>query len=627
MQLKILLLLVVTLIFSAFRPKEEGGFDDGISPQEDIQYTGDYPDFFEAKPLKVIALPGDNKLLVISEEPAKIIEYDLVSQALNELTVLPEKPTGAVLSRDSGKLFVTAGAQDGEVIEVDIEREKVIRRFSTSGHTPESPILTSDEQFLFVCNRFNNEVVKIGLKKGRVVKHFPVVREPRTLVISKEGRSLFAGNFLPAGPSDAERVNSSVSVIDLHQETVRHIELPNGSYAIRSMMLSPEGRFLYVTHVLGRHQVATTQIERGWINTNALSIIDAVKKELITTVLLDDHNLGFSNPSAIACSPDGRSLCIASFGGNELSLINRDRLHEKIENSGSSAGLQKSETNDFSTDLLFMSSIQRQRIPLPGYGPNSMVFSGNALYISEYFSGTLAVADLTKSPVNVHHQMVLGEKESEHNMVRFGEMLFNNADLCYQHWQSCATCHPDGRMDGLNWDLLNDGIGNPKNTKSMLHAHKTPPSMSLGVRATAEDAVRAGIRYIQFAAVKEQQARAIDVYLQSLTPLPSPFLVNDEPGKRARRGKVIFEREGCVDCHPAPIYTDLKKYNVNSGKNMEKENAFDNPALVEVWRTAPYLHDGSAKTMDELIAVHNPHGTKTITPDERQDLIEFVLSL
>ena len=43
----------------------------------------------------------------------------------------------------------------------------------------------------------------------------------------------------------------------------------------------------------------------------------------------------------------------------------------------------------------------------------------------------------------------------------------------------------------LNWDLLNDGVGNPKNTRSLLLAHKTPPAMFLGVRANAEAAVRA----------------------------------------------------------------------------------------------------------------------------------------
>ena len=56
---------------------------------------------------------------------------------------------------------------------------------------------------------------------------------------------------------------------------------------------------------------------------------------------------------------------------------------------------------------------------------------------------------------------------------------------------ACAgsTVGPDARADALNWDLLNDGIGNPKNTRSMLHSHRLPPVMITGIRAKAEDAV------------------------------------------------------------------------------------------------------------------------------------------
>ncbi|MHC4147198.1 MAG: cell surface protein, partial [Planctomycetota bacterium] len=79
---------------------------------------------------------------------------------------------------------------------------------------------------------------------------------------------------------------------------------------------------------------------------------------------------------------------------------------------------------------------------------------------------------------------------------RRGEMLFNDALLCFQSWQSCASCHPsDARVDALNWDLLNDGLGNPKNTKSLLLSHETPPAMITGIRENAEIAVRAGFRH------------------------------------------------------------------------------------------------------------------------------------
>ncbi|MCP4375693.1 MAG: c-type cytochrome, partial [bacterium] len=209
----------------------------------------------------------------------------------------------------------------------------------------------------------------------------------------------------------------------------------------------------------------------------------------------------------------------------------------------------------------------------------------------------------------------------------------NDAELCFQMWQSCATCHPDGRTDGLNWDLMNAGMGNPKSTKSLLLAHKTPPAMITAIRANAKVAVRAGIRFIQFAVRPEEDAKAIDAYLMSMKPIPSPFLINGELSESAKRGKVIFEKEaGCISCHDGKMHTDLNKYDVGTGKDSEAKKEFDTPTLVEVWRTAPYLYDGRAVTIVELLKKkYNPndmHGSTTkLKEKEKADLAEYILSL
>lgn len=89
-----------------------------------------------------------------------------------------------------------------------------------------------------------------------------------------------------------------------------------------------------------------------------------------------------------------------------------------------------------------------------------------------------------------------GREETAENK---GERYFNDASHCFQNWQSCNGCHPgDGRTDGMNWDLMNDGVGNSKNCKSMLFSHVTPPNMISGIREHAERAVRAGFNFIQF---------------------------------------------------------------------------------------------------------------------------------
>ncbi|GAI97874.1 unnamed protein product [marine sediment metagenome] len=210
-------------------------------------------------------------------------------------------------------------------------------------------------------------------------------------------------------------------------------------------------------------------------------------------------------------------------------------------------------------------------------------------------------------------------------------MLFHDASLCFQSWQSCASCHPGGaRVDALNWDLLNDGIGNPKNTKSLLFSHRTPPAMFTGVRKNAEMAVRAGFRHILFAVRPEQETVSIDKYLKSLRPVPSPYLVNGRLSASAKRGRKIFSKARCDSCHKGALHTDLRQYNLGIGDGLDKDREFDTPTLVEIWRTAPYLYDGRAVTIEEVLIKYNPddeHGrTSNLSDKEITDLANFVLS-
>jgi cytochrome c peroxidase len=164
----------------------------------------------------------------------------------------------------------------------------------------------------------------------------------------------------------------------------------------------------------------------------------------------------------------------------------------------------------------------------------------------------------------------------------------------------------------------------------MVWAHQTPPSMSLGVRATAEIAVRSGLTTTMFSDAPEEDAAAIDEYLKSLEPAPSPHLVDGDLSVSAKRGLRLFgdRRLGCIVCHPPPLFTDLRSHDVGTQNSAELESSFDTPTLVEVWRTAPYLHDGRHVTIKEMLLKEKRHGNVSrLSPQEIDDLAEFVLSL
>jgi mono/diheme cytochrome c family protein len=395
--------------------------------------------------------------------------------------------------------------------------------------------------------------------------------------------------------------------------------------------LSPDGARLYVTHGLARYQMPTTQLDRGWVNTSALSVIDAAKAERINTVLVDDVDLGGANPWGVACSTDGRWIAVSHSGTHEVSLIDQPGLLDKLRRiaAGEKVSGASTSADEVPNDLSFLVGL-RQRVMLTGEGPRGIALAGSRVFVAEYFSDSLGVLDLAATGPRRAKSVPLGPPVTP-SQTRRGEMLFHDARMCFQHWQSCASCHPDGRVDALNWDLLNDGLGNPKNTKNMLLSHRTPPAMSLGVRETAETAVRAGIRHIQFAVRPEEDAVAIDAYLKSLEPVDSPHREGSGLSAAARRGQRLFQRAGCAECHPWPLFSDLQHYDVATGTGREQGKTLDTPTLIECWRTAPYLHDGRAATMLEVLREANPgdrHGrTSNLTPRELSDLAEYVLSL
>ncbi len=599
--------------------------------------AGDY-----LSPISIMADRQGEKLYIAESTAKQIAIFDIESEKVIKTIDMPSKPTGLTLTRDGAYLYVTCAGPKGKVCLIDKQNTKLLRTIPV-GHTPTAPVLTPDEKHLYVCNRFDNDISVIRTEDGVLVKKIPALREPVAAAITPDGAWLYVGNQLPAGAASADSVACNISIFNARTMTFDiDIALPNGSTGLQDLVVSPDGRFVFASHILARYTVPTTQLERGWINTNALTIINARRKKLFETVLLDDVDYGAANPWALACTSDSKFLCVTHTGTDELSVIEIEPMLEKIQyyhrrngvstqsftgGSYSAYGVEK--VSNIPNELSFLYGI-RKRVKLLGKGARSLAVLGHKAYVAEYFTDTLTVVDISDTSKFRTTSIALGPKQPM-TTERWGELLFNDASLCFQGWQSCASCHPsDARVDALNWDLLNDGLGNPKNTKSLLLAHETPPSMISGVRGNAEQAVRAGIRHIQFAVRPEEEAVAIDTYLKSLEPVPSPYLEDGQFSESAKRGQKLFRQAGCGSCHQGRLRTDLNSYDVGTAIGLDKDRKFDTPTLVEVWRTAPYLYDGRATTIEEVLTKFNPddkHGvTSNLTEKEIKDLAQFVLS-
>ena len=595
-------------------------------------------------PDAIVATRDGATLFVACGTANRVLWVDARLRQVRRSLGTPAPATGLALSSDERRLYVTCAAPESQVLTVDVRSGKIVGAVA-AGHTSVAPILSRDGKTLYVCNQFDNNVSVIDLAAQREVRRIPVRRQPVAADLTKDGRYLLVANHLSDTCANLRFVGAVVSVIDVVTgHVVKELQLPSGSETLESLRISPDGKYAVVTHIFCNYDLPTRRVELGLINANALTIINLEKLELQCTLLLDTPDRGAGNPWGTAFSPDGSTLAVAHAGTHEVSLIDFPALLgglPAVERKAawptnlSTAVLKfvpHYEDEELNDGLPFLVGA-RQRIKLPegDLGPRATVVTGHRVYTANYFSDDLSAIDLA-APEKAAESISLGPKK-EMTAARRGEFYFHDASLCYQGWQSCSSCHPGGgRVDALNWDLASEGPGHPKNTRSLLLACQMPPVMALGLRADAAVAVHGGIRVILFTNLPEAIPLAMIEYLKTLKPVPSPYLVNGKLSPAARHGEELFQQAGCADCHVPGLYSDLRPHDVGTRVAYDgRADKFYTPTLIEVWRTAPYLHNGAAATIRDVLTVcnrHDLHGNVSgLSRQELDDLCTYVLSL
>ena len=211
----------------------------------------------------------------------------------------------------------------------------------------------------------------------------------------------------------------------------------------------------------------------------------------------------------------------------------------------------------------------------------------------------------------------------------------------------CSNCHIDATIDGLQWDLEPDGFGKDiVDNRSLENLAGTEPFKWNGGNPDmpTECGPRTEKYFFRSQSFNQQQLTDLVTFVYSLPLSPQPLPPRQrrtDPGAGTRQGDLradqIQERqadsrsEPVRNCHSGPKYTNQHQLDVGTGKPTDRSPVVDVPQLSNVAYSAPYLHDGSARSLEEIWTVFNPkdtHGvTNDLTKDELNDLIEYLKTL
>lgn len=615
MTLAMAALLVGLLACGKKKPGETTGTEN-VNPPSTTVPAGDYHS------PSGISVSEDGAYAYVSDETGcavyKISTADgsIAASYISDLAV-----HNVVASGD--RVYVTEGALGGKLVVLDTNLATV--GSVVTGHTPYDVVIIGNTAY--VANRFSNSVSVVDLGSMTETKEIPVTREPESMALA--GTELFVACHLPEDAANSDVVSANVDVIDTTSNTVTNsISLVNGAGNVKDIVVTSDGKTAYVSHLVAHYQYPTTQLDAGWVNTNGISVIDVASKTVKYTFLLDDLEHGAANPWGLALSDNDSYLYCAISGTGELIRTNLSKLATLVSRAGRT-GSAVSDVSEIVNCIPFAATV-KERIELGGTGARAISFANGNVYVAEYFSGDVKVVDGSK--MTVSSTMSIGT-QPEADAVRQGEIYWNDATICYQNWQSCSSCHPDARSGGFNWDELGDGVGTPKNTKSMVMSLRTPAALATGIEPTAESNIYgsvSGTPLMNATAEAGHISESIIAYLKSIIPEASPYLNDDGTlTDLAKQGKELFSEYNCSKCHPAPLYTDMT---IRETTTLEFDPSWENspmdtPTLVEIWRSAPWTYIGHFTDMTELVKyMANQHG-KTISDENAKALAEYVLSI
>jgi YVTN family beta-propeller protein len=570
------------------------------------------------------------------------------------------EPRELALDSTGASLYVT-GQRSGLLYAIDTAGAKVRGSVAVCAE-PIGVLVSADDAQVFVACSQEDEVVAVDAGSLAIGAAVSTPRKPWALAFAPDGATLLVTHLLGPGvtalATNPLALQQTWSVPDSPPE-VDPTE-PHGQVrGIYDAVARPGTAETWVAHLMLGTDTPQPTLAFNMTVFPALSIFDGAGTEVARlSVAAHPGALGesgafgdvVSGPRALAFSDDGEYAFVVDADSEDLLVVDATR---RIE-----------------------AQIVR---PLPGHLPEGVVWHQGEIYVQERNSEDVAAFKVRQTATGISvspdgapfASLAVDPMPAE---LRLGQKLFYSANsddvpTTQDHWVACASCHVEGRSDAVVWLFGQGPRDTPTNAGGMLDTgflFRTADRTQVQDYWKTIDVEQGGAFNIHNAAqVPLLDALASFVNFAIPTPVPP-----HTDATLVAQGAAVFAEVGCSSCHSGPALTDSGMGNaaldlsgplvstvtpggvllhdvgtcVTNGAwpdvvhddidgHPRTACAFDTPALRGLVDSAPYLHDGSAATLDDVTSVMLkamvPAGEPPpiLSDADQRALVEFLRSL
>lgn len=581
-----------------------------------------------------VVVDGDG-VLVLDRDAGKLLRTDRQGQVRASLDVQPG--AGELVSDGSGIAYV-ADRRANKIVRLRAQADKLTVLDIAKLSEPHGLALSPDGKTLYATSVADHELVAFDTETMFPRWQVELAVEPRSVAVSLDGSKAIVG-FLTTGAVASVELGSTpnVSYVPLDPAQRMGANLGFGGEFGQPAPAPAAGiasvadvkdiglRFARNTYAVGYvgdniaiapHQLSTPHLPTTGFEdvgtygggggftapiTHRLAMIDAEDSFAPATAFAE---IGIHQPRAMAYDAASDTLYLAGYGNDQVMAV--------------------AEVSQSSIHLAWVSHVPSNA----GCGPDGLAVDGGEVFVHCELERTLVSLDLsTVESMGAPTPRMLGAElapSSRDEDARRGAELFRRGQdsrLSTGGFMACASCHPEGRTDGLSWRIEGHNLQTPLLAGRVLGTH---PFKWDGKDKDLPTSLTNTIGRLGGGGLSPVEIQQLEAFLQSL-PQPTPPTVDRDA---IARGQQIFDsaETGCRACHDGPQLADGVQHDLatNIGN-------VDTPSLIGLAHTAPYYHDGSARTLRALLtdkgSIHDMGETAHLDAQQLDDLIAYLESL
>ena len=628
-------------------------------------------DVREGSTVVLAKLAGKTLAFVSDEDGSAVRAIDLDGhKEIGSLTV-PGRPGAMVVTRE-GKLLV-ALRDDSAVAVVEAHADGSLKSIDRIP-TPQEPValaLTPDDKSLLVASGWSHTLEGFRLETKEKFLSMDVAREPRAILVNGAGTRAFV----------AHGAAGVLETVDLDEKRTKSIDLGLAATSFRSN--GGGGRVIFDALIpiddgidddfggggfrcgLGRFPRTTLinvpqRFARQGFARARFEAHDAKGKSLGERLLLPHTEVMTGDPTQISSGYGGGGVEEANLPSQtfEVSVVDPDKAERTTFVQGGATAskdgcqLPRAVAVDSTKNVAFVACLGSDKVlgfPIEkgslaakpsvtvrvASGPNGVAVDpdGQRAVAFSQFDGVVTVFSTIaqvgsgdvgpeKSEIRLTRPGTLSELAAE------GRKLFHSGgdDRIAADGRACASCHPDGRDDGLTWSTPNG----PRQTIQLAgRVNRPAPFGWMGKNDSLQAHMTGTMKNLKGKGLEGREQDALVAFLTSMKGPPEKWRsLTDEES----RGREVFNgvEANCSSCHAEKTgFTDHDLHNVKSATGSDTVSTFLVPSLVNVAGSAPYFHDGRFASLEELLekTEGTMGSTQNLSAADKKALLAYLRTL